>query len=218
MKFIDLSHTISNGMHTYKGLPPVKISDFWSREYSSSFYDKETSFHIASLEMVANSGTYIDTPFHRYEHGSDLSEIPLDKVAGLKGVCIHLPYSENRVITSELLSGISIENKAVLIHTGWDEWWGQETYQRDHPYIDHDGAEYLASCKPLLVGIDSYNIDNSEGKSRPVHSLLLKNKIYIIEHMCNLGELKNIPFRFFAIPPKIKNVGSFPVRAFAITG
>jgi kynurenine formamidase len=215
-EIIDLSHTISHGVITYKGMPGPIISDFWSRESSARNYDENTSFHIAKIDMVANTGTYIDTPFHRYSDGKDLSEVSLDRFCDLAGICFSSPYERNLESSYDLFNNTDLENKAVLIHTGWSEKWGKEEYQWNHPFLNREAAEYLVSRRPKLVGIDSCNIDDTAGRIRPVHSLLLKEGILIIEHLCNLRILEGQNFRFFAIPPKIRGVGSFPVRAFAI--
>jgi arylformamidase len=212
---IDLSHTIENGLITYKGLPAPIICDFLSREDSKKFYEEGTEFQIGKIEMVSNTGTYIDCPFHRFENGKDLSEIGLDSFTDLDAVVISVPYSEALEITEAYLKNYEIRNKAVLIHTGWDKHWNTGNYYENHPYLTKDAAEYLKDCCVKLVGIDSHNIDNTSGRSRPVHTILLGAEILIVEHLCNLYLLPEDGFLFSAIPPKFKGVGTFPVRAMA---
>lgn len=212
--FIDLSHTIENGLVTYKGLPAPVICDYLSREASKKYYEEGTEFQIGKIEMVANTGTYIDCPFHRFENGKDLSEVGLESFTDLEAVVIRVPYSEVLAITEEHLKGYEIRNRAVLIHTGWDQHWNTETYYENHPYLTKEAAEYLRDCAVKLVGIDSHNIDDTKGKSRPVHTTLLGAEILIVEHLCNLQALQD-DFTFSAIPPKFKGVGTFPVRAMA---
>jgi kynurenine formamidase len=168
--------------------------------------------------MVANTGTYLDTPYHRYEDGSDLSGIQLQDVAGLPGIMTHVPWPETREITpSYLPSDRELKGTAVLIHTGFSDYWNTpEYFKGHHPFLSREAASYLASREVKVVGIDSYNIDDTGDLSRPAHSILLDAGIYIIEHMTNLHELPGSGFRFFAVPQKIKGMGSFPVRAFAI--
>ena len=215
-KYIELNHIIENDMITYKGLPGPKICDFWSREYSSRFYDGDTSFQIGKIELVANTGTYIDTPFHRYKEGDDLSAVFLDKLVDLEGLVIHVPYTETLEIRPDHFRSSKLFEKAVLIHTGWDQFWRTEKYFTGHPFITSAAANYLLEQKVKLVGIDSYNVDDTRGKTRPAHSILLGNNICIVEHMTCLDHLPAEGFRFFATPPRISGMGSFPVRAFAV--
>lgn len=212
--FIDLSHTIENGVVTYKGLPAPIICDYLSREESRAHYDSGTEFQIGKIEMVSNTGTYIDVPFHRYEEGDDLSDTAIDKMAGLEGVVVHVGDGVQE-IDERYFQDVNVEGKAVLVHTGWEKHWNTEHYFEGHPYLTESAANYLVENKVALVGIDSMNIDDTTGNSRPVHTTLLGEKILIVEHLCNLGALKNESFRFYAVPPKIKGMGTFPVRAFA---
>jgi arylformamidase len=212
---IDLSHTIENGLVTYKGLPAPIICDYLSRENSKKFYEEGTEFQIGKIEMVTNTGTYIDCPFHRFENGKDLSEIGLECFTDLDAIVIKVPFSETLAITEKHLQKYEIRNRAVLIHTGWDVNWNTERYYENHPYLTKAAAEYLQDGQAKLVGIDSHNIDNTSGKSRPVHTTLLGAEILIVEHLCNLSSLPQDGFTFSAIPPKFKGVGTFPVRAMA---
>lgn len=212
---IDLSHTIEHGLITYKGLPAPIICDYLSRENSKKFYEEGTEFQIGKIEMVSNTGTYIDCPFHRFEHGKDLSEVALESFANLDALVISIPFSETLEITEEHLKKYQIRERAVLIHTGWDRYWNTEKYYENHPYLTKEAAVYLRNCGAKLVGIDSHNIDNTSGRSRPVHTTLLGAEILIVEHLCNLYQLPECGFTFSAIPPKFKGVGTFPVRAFA---
>jgi kynurenine formamidase len=212
---IDLSHTIENGLITYKGLPAPVICDYLSREDSKKFYAEGTSFQIGKIEMVSNTGTYIDCPFHRFENGNDLNDTPLEHLAELKGLLLHIPHSEVMAIEPDFFKPFDLEGKAILIHTGWDIHWNTEKYYSNHPYLTENAARYLKDQKVRLVGIDSHNIDDTGGNSRPVHTTLLQNGILIVEHLCNLATIPNQDFIFSAIPPKFKGVGTFPVRAMA---
>lgn len=212
--YMDLSHTIEDGLITYKGLPAPIICDYLSREESRKLYESGTEFQIGKIEMVSNTGTYIDVPFHRYADGKDLSETPVGKMAGLEGVVVSVDQSIKE-IDEEHFYGLHLERKAVLIHTGWDRHWNTDQYFEDHPHLTERAGKYLLNQKAALVGIDSYNIDDTSGKSRPVHTTLLGAEILIVEHLCNLHELLTKQFLFYAVPPKFKGVGTFPVRAFA---
>ena len=210
---IDLSHTIENGLITYKGLPAPIICDFLSREDSRKFYEEGTSFQIGKIEMVANTGTYIDCPFHRFETGKDLSQLDLESFTDLDGIVIGVPYTETLEVTEKYFEGLNISGRAVLVHSGWAKHWNTELYYHGHPYLTKGAAEYLRDSGVKLVGIDSHNIDDTRGKNRPVHTTLLGAEILIVEHLCNLQLLPRDRFTFSAIPPKFKGVGTFPVRA-----
>ncbi|WP_333624671.1 cyclase family protein [Sphingobacterium siyangense] len=212
---IDLSHTIEDGLITYKGLPAPIICDYLSREQSKQNYDSDTSFQIGKIEMVTNTGTYIDCPFHRFADGKDTAQTVLKDFAQLDAVMIHIPFTETLKITEDHLKNREIRNKAVLIQTGWDKHWNTELYYQNHPFLTEQAAMYLRDCKVKLVGIDSHNIDDTDGRTRPVHTVLLGAGILIVEHLCNLNKLPAENFTFTAAPPKFKGVGTFPVRAFA---
>jgi len=211
---VDLSHTVEDGMITYKGLPPPVISDYLTRDASKSHYSEGTTFHIAKIEMVANTGTYLDSPFHRYANGKDLSEMPLGSVAHLPGVVFHAPANAC-AIPHDLFMNRDLEQKAVLVHTGWARHWRTDQYSDGHPFLTRRAAEYLRDSKAVLVGIDSYNIDDITDRARPAHSILLGAGIPVVEHLCNLEQLPDTGFVFSAVPVKVKGCGTFPVRAFA---
>ncbi|MBL7817427.1 MAG: cyclase family protein [Saprospiraceae bacterium] len=217
MTLIDLSHDIFDGLVTYKGLPAPIICDYWSREASAEFYDNGDSFQIGKIEMVANTGTYLDCPFHRFADGHDLAELPLENCADLEGIVIRAPYEKvGAAVDIALFEGKNLKNKAVLVHTGWSKHWNTEGYfEAGHPYLTVAAAEYLKQSGVCLVGIDSHNIDDTRHKSRPVHTILLRENILIVEHLTNLAALPDEGFYFSAVPPKFKGVGTFPVRAMA---
>lgn len=212
---IDLSHTIEDGLVTYRGLPAPIICDYLSREASRAMYEPGTEFQIGKIEMVTNTGTYIDCPFHRYHDGKDMSEYGLERFADLDAIVVHADYRNGLAVDRTVFENLELRGRAVLVHTGWDEHWNTPTYYNDHPYLTADAADYLKKVGAKLVGIDSHNIDDTRGKSRPVHTTLLGAEILIVEHLCNLGQLPDAPFTFSAVPPKFKGVGTFPVRAFA---
>jgi kynurenine formamidase len=216
-ELIDVSHTVEDGMITYKGLPPPVITDHLSREQSRTFYAPGTEFQIGKIEMVANTGTYLDSPFHRYEDGVDLAGLDLYSLANLDALVVRIVSVTKREISVETVAGLEVNGKAVLFHTGWDQHWRTERYSDgSHPFLSVAAADYLAEAGAALVGIDSYNIDDTLHNSRPAHSSLLRKGIPIVEHLCCLGALPNDNFKFFAVPVKVKHFGTFPVRAFAI--
>jgi len=212
IKYVDLSHTIEDGLITYKGLPAPIICDYLSREASKAMYEEGTEFQIGKIEMVANTGTYLDTPFHRYQDGQDLSEVELANLAGLEAIVIRV---HERAISEQNFYGHDVKGKAVLVHSGWDIHWNTNAYFEQSPYLTEGAAVYLRDKEAALVGIDSFNIDDTSGKARPVHSILLRAGIPIVEHLCQLQQLPDEGFLFYAVPPKIKKMGTFPVRAFA---
>lgn len=209
---IDLSHTIEHGMITYRGLPAPLICDFLSREASRKIYAEGTEFQIGRIDMVSNTGTYLDSPFHRYADGKDLAQLPLESLAGLAGVVVRC---DEHAIDREVFEGLDLGGKAVLVRTGWDRHWRTDAYFEGHPFLTEAAAQYLVAAGAKLVGIDSYNIDDTGDGRRPVHTALLGNEIPIVEHMTGLEHLPAGGFEFFAVPPKIQAFGTFPVRAFA---
>jgi kynurenine formamidase len=201
-------------MITHPGLPGPLICDYLSREASRSHYAPGVEFQIGKIEMVANTGTYLDSPFHRYAAGKDLSQIPLESLAGLEAVVVRVSAGSDRAISPRNFEDIELDGRAVLVHTGWAIHWGTERYLSGHPFLTADTAEYLVRRGVVLVGIDSLNIDDIEDPARPVHSRLLGADIPIVEHMCNLDHLGNRNFRFYAVPAKVAGFGTWPVRAF----
>src|SRR5438270_1627171 len=214
-RFIDVSHTVEHGMITYQGMPGPVIADYRSRESSKQFYAPGTEFHIGRIDMVANTGTYVDAPFHRFPDGKDLSELPLNTLADLPG--IRITADRYPAVDVEFFEGRDLNGKAVLVHTGWSRHWLTENYFDNPPFLTRKAAEFLVQANVTLVGIDSMNIDDIHDKSRPVHTVLLQANIPIVEHLTNLSEVPAEGFRFFAVPVKVKSFGSFPVRSFAIT-
>jgi arylformamidase len=202
-------------MITYKGLPAPIICDFLSREASRKNYAEGTEFHIGKIELVANTGTYVDSPFHRFENGIDLSELPLESLADLEGVTVQ-SQKYGRVIPANAFDGIELSGKALLIHTGWSQHWRTDQYHEGHPFLTREAALHVADSGVALVGIDSYNIDDTADGTRPAHTILLGRRIPICEHMCGLENLPVSGFRFHAAPVKVKAFGTFPVRAYAV--
>jgi kynurenine formamidase len=217
-RHVDLSHVIEDGMTTYKGLPAPQICDFWTREASASNYDDGSTFQIGRIDMVANTGTYVDSPFHRHADGRDLSELPLSSLADIPAIVVRRPYQKGLVTDAADLKGLKVRGRAVLVHTGWDRHWRTETYFAEHPHLTGAAADWLMSAGAALVGIDSCNIDNMHVRARPVHTTLLGAAIPICEHMTGLERLPDAGFRFSAVPPKIRGMGTFPVRAYASLG
>jgi len=215
MKLVDVSHTIEHGMITYKGLPAPVISDYLTREDSRSRYAPGTEFHIGKIEMVANTGTYLDSPFHRYARGRDLAGLDLYSIANLDGIVVRCVGTTE--ITEQCFADIEVKDKAVLVHTGWDKHWRTDEYSSgNHPFLTEGAANHLAQNAAVLVGIDSFNIDATRDGHRPAHSILLGHDIPIVEHLCSLDDLPDSGFKFFAVPVKVRQFGTFPVRAFAI--
>jgi kynurenine formamidase len=214
---VDLSHEVADGLVTYPGLPAPVIRDHLSRAASQGHYAPGTEFHIGKIEMVANTGTYVDAPFHRYPDGVDLAGLALDALAHLDGLVIRRAGSAAAAIGPEAFAGVALRGRAVLVHTRWDRHWGTPAYgAAGHPFLTRAAAEFLASAGARLVGIDSVNIDDIADGTRPVHTLLLGAGIPIVEHLTGLDRLPDAGFRFSAVPPRVRGMGSFPVRAFAV--
>ena len=215
MRAIDLSHTIFEGLVTYPGLPPPVIRDHLSRADSRRHYAPGTEFHIARIEMVANTGTYLDAPSHRFEGKSDVAGLPLTSLADLDGVVLR-PAPEGRAIGGEALGPADLRGKAVLVETRWDRHFGTPAYFTGHPFLTREAARRLADAGAALVGIDSLNVDDTADGARPAHTILLGAGIPIVEHLTGLAALPTTNFKFFAVPPRVRGMGTFPVRAFAL--
>jgi kynurenine formamidase len=212
-RLLDVSHVVEHGMITYKGLPAPIVCDWRSREESRAIYDG-AEFQIGKVEMVANTGTYVDSPFHRYADGKDLSELPLESVANLECLIVHVDASRDPAIDEVPLSAREVGGRAVLFHTGWDRHWRTDAYFEGHPHLTERAAEWLAKAGAALVGIDSMNIDSIATGWRPVHTVLLGKEIPIVEHLCALGAVPDRGGVFSAVPVKVKGCGTFPVRAY----
>jgi kynurenine formamidase len=215
-RLVDVSHAVGHGVVTYKGLPAPVVCDYLSREQSRKHYAPGVEFHIAKVEMVANTGTYLDSPFHRYADGPDLAALPLEKLAGLDAAVVRWDLSRGRAVGTEAFRHLDVRGKAVLVHTGWDAHWATERYFQGHPFLTGGAAAWLRDGGASLVGIDSLNIDDTADLARPVHSALLRAEVPIVEHLRGLEHLPDAGFRFFAVPVKFRGLGTFPVRAFGM--
>jgi kynurenine formamidase len=213
-KLIEMNHVLEDGMMAYPGLPRPKIGAFLDHQASRSRYHDQAEFYLGKVEMVCNLGTYLDSPFHRYRGGADLSQVPLEKVAGIPGIVFDGPVSSDRSIIINAKDS-ELQGRAVLIRTGWDKRWGTESYWEPGPYLSEKSIDLLIRSKAILVGVDFWNVDNTADFVRPAHTRLLASDILIVEHLCNLSALPQTGFRFYAVPLRIVRGASFPVRAFA---
>jgi len=211
--FVDLSHVIEDGMTTYPGIPAPHVCDFLSREASRGRYAAGTTFQIGRIELVANTGTYLDSPFHRYQDGRDISQLTLAELADLPAIVLHVEGT--RSIDVPALVDLKVRGRALLVHTGWAQHWRTERYGTGHPYLTTAAAAWLKDEGVRLVGIDSLNIDDTTSGERPVHTTLLGAGIPIVEHLRGLEQLPDAGFSFSAVPPAVRGMGSFPVRAYA---
>ncbi len=213
----DVSHEVEDGMVTYKGLPAPVVCDYLSREQSREHYAEGTEFHVGRIDMVGNTGTYVDSPFHRFADGKDLSELPLKSLVDLDAVILRFDTTQGRAIGSKHFEDLGdLTGKAVLVHTGWDVHWRTDQYFEENPFLTEDAAEYLVDAGVALVGIDSLNIDDTKDLYRPVHTTLLGAEIPIVEHLRGLDQLPDRGARFSVAPVKVKDFETFPVRAFAV--
>jgi len=214
-RIVDVGHEIEAGMVTYEGLPAPVVGEFLSREASRGKYAEGTTFSIGRVEMVANTGTYVDAPFHRFAEGPDVAGLPLERLADLEGAVVDASDA-GRAVGPERFEGLDLAGRALLVRTGWSRHWRTPQYFRDHPYLTRQAVERLVRGRVALVGIDSLNIDDTRDGTRPAHTLLLEAGIPIVEHLTNLEALPPSGFRFHAVPAPFRGLGSFPVRAYAI--
>jgi kynurenine formamidase len=216
-KFVELNHVLEDGMKAYPGLPSPKIGAFLDHEASRAHYAGQAEFYLGRVDMVCNLGTYLDSPFHRHRDRADLSQIPLERVAGIPGIVLDAASSPDRSIALDC-STSELRGRAVLIRTGWDRRWGTDVYWEPGPFLAASCVDLLIQAGAILVGVDFWNVDNTEDPSRPTHTRLLAEGILIVEHLCNLSALPRAGFRFSAVPLRIVRGASFPVRAFAEMG
>jgi kynurenine formamidase len=217
-RVIDLSHTIRHGMITYPGLPGPEIGDHLTRDASRAHYATGTEFAIGRISMVSNTGTYLDSPFHRYGDGPDLAGLPLAGLADLDGLVVRVAGAPERAIGRGQFLPYDVRGRAVLVHTGWSRHWGSERYGSGHPFLTGEAAAWLVEQGAALVGIDSVNIDDTDDGTRPAHTRLLGAGIPVVEHLRGLEQLPARAFRFHAVPPAVEGMGTFPVRAYALVG
>ncbi|MFC8448795.1 cyclase family protein [Kitasatospora sp. NPDC057223] len=214
---VDLSHVVREGMTTYPGLPGPVIEDHLSRADSRGRYAPGTEFQIGRITLVANTGTYVDVPFHRFDGGADLSEVPLARFVDLEGLGLSVPAGSPRGIGPEAFEGFEVTDRAVLVHTGWDRHWGSPSYGgADHPFLTAEAVDWLVARRPAVVGIDSVNIDDLADLTRPAHTGLLAAGIPVVEHLSGLGQVTGRRFRFHAAPLAVAGMGTFSVRAYAL--
>jgi kynurenine formamidase len=214
-RLVELSHVIRAGLSTVPGLPAPEITPHLTREASRAHYGPDTEFAIDRLTLVGNTGTYLDSPFHRYADGTDLSGIPLARTAGVPAVVVRVTGARERGIGVGALAALDVRGKAVLLHTGDDARFGTPAYAEDPHFLTRAAAEWLAARDPALVGIDAVNIDDTADGERPAHTLLLAGGIPVVEHLTGLGQLPPTGALFTAVPLRIEGFSTIPVRAFA---
>ena len=217
-RVVDLSHEIVDGMITHPGIPAPMISTFLSHEASTARYAPGTTFEIGRIDLVANTGTYLDTPAHRFPGGFDLSGLALEQVVDLAGVVVDRREDPERGIGPAAFDGVEVTGRAVLVMTGWSGRWGSPAYLSDNPFLTEAAAQHLVERGAGLVGIDSLNVDSLTNPRRPAHTAILGAGIPLVEHLTGLDSLPRDGFRFFAVPPRIRGMATFPVRAFALVG
>jgi len=217
-RIVDLSHEIVDGMTTHPGIPPPSITTFLTHEASRARYATGTTFEIGRIDLVANTGTYLDMPAHRFPGGQDLAGLALERVVDVEGVLVDCRGANERAIGPEAFRGVNVRGRAVLVATGWDARWGTPEYLSDNPFLSGAAAEWLVESGAALVGIDSLNIDSLADPQRPAHTAILGAGIPLVEHLTGLDALPPSGWRFFAVPPRLRGMATFPVRAFAIVG
>lgn len=215
-RLVELSHVITAGMVTYPGLPGPEITPHLTREESRARYGAGTEFAIDRISMVGNTGTYLDSPYHRFAHGADLADLPLSAVADLPAVVVRLDGSDTRGIGPHALDAVDVAGRAVLLHTGWDRHWGTPRYGDPAPFLTDAGARRLVEAGAALVGIDGVNIDDTLDLQRPAHTVLLDAGVPVLEHLTNLDQVPTSGARLHAAAPRVRGFSTFPVRAYAL--
>lgn len=216
---IDLSHTIRAGAITYPGLPAPVIRAHLTRDDSRAVYAPGTEFAMDIIEMIGNTGTYLDSPFHRYADGGDLAALDLETLVDLPTAVVHVREATGRAVDADTFAGLDrLRGHAVLVDTGWDRHFGTPAYAVDAPFVTEAAVRLLVEAGVALVGIDSLSIDDTSAAAsgaRPAHTLLLEAGIHVVEHLTGLDAVPARGARFTAVPPKVEGFGTFPVRAYA---
>jgi arylformamidase len=217
MRIIELSHPIEPGMPTYPGLPEPEWSTFTSREASAQRLGTGVSFDIGALSIVANTGTYVDTPWHYHEGMADLATMPADRLVDVPIVVVAVPGG-GPIGPEALGEPGRLSGAAVLLHTGWSKHWGSAEYTAEGrtPHLTAGAVLALLQARPALVGLDAHNVDDTRDPTRPAHHGLLRAGIPILEHLTGLDAVPETGARLTALPPPIRGLGSFPVRAVAV--
>jgi len=215
---IDLSHRIADGTVTYPGLPAPSITWDVTHEQSRPNYDEGTEFSFVRLNMTGNTGTYLDSPLHRFEGGADVTGFDLDRLVSVPGVVVRVAEGSAGwpAIDADAFAGLDLAGKAVLFHTGWASRFSTPEYVGGHPYLTEDAAAALVAAWAAVVGIDSLNIDRTEGGTRPAHTTLLAAGVPIVEHLRGLELLPDAGFAFTAVPLNFEGLATSPVRAVAV--
>ncbi|HEV2754998.1 MAG TPA: cyclase family protein [Actinomycetota bacterium] len=213
-RFVELNHELADGMAPYPGLPAPRIGAHVDHAASRDRYDGGDEFFLGKVEMPGNVGTYVDSPFHRFADREDLAQVPLERLAGLPGFVVDVATGDTRAAAADLPDA-DLTGAAILLRTGWDRRWGSDAYWEPGPYVGEDLAARLVERGAGVVGVDFWNVDDTETRRRPVHTRLLDAGVLVVEHLCNLDRLPPNGFRFFAPVLRIRGGASFPVRAFA---
>jgi kynurenine formamidase len=201
-------------MKTYPGLPEPRVEVFMDYEASRARYAGDTEFFIANLHLCGNTGTYVDSPLHRFRNAPDLAQLPLERLADLPVEVIDA--RSDHAIGPSSLRGRALAGKAVLFHTGWSAHWRSDRYFDPNPHLTEDCCAALLGAGAVFAGIDSVNIDSMADLRRPAHTTLLRAGVPVCEHMTNLGALPVSGGRLHAVPIPWKGGATFPVRAYVI--
>lgn len=213
---IDLGHRIYDGMEAYPGLPPARVSSLLTHEASREHYDHRAEFALTRVDIAGNTGTYLDSPWHRHQGGFDIAEIPLDRVADLPGVVVDAVPRKSGMAVDVDIETAGARRAALLIRTGWSRRWGSDEYWSEGPYLSNDAVDRIVEAQPSVVGVDFSNVDDTADPGRPAHTRLLDAEILIVEHLCNLDRVPENGFRFHCAPLLVEGAASIPVRPYAL--
>lgn len=215
-KLVDVSHQITDGMITGPGLPEPTIEEGSALSGTTAGHGDDSG----RVTMVGATGTYVQTPAHRYRDGADLADLDLDRVAGLPGTVVDA--TDQRHIGPEIFADTVLRDRAVLVRTGWDRHWRTDRYSApEHPYLTEAAAKALVEGGATLVGIDSVGVDDtgtSTQGARPALAILLAAGVPVVSHLCLLDRLPTDDFTFYAVPAKVRGMAALPVRAFGVVG
>jgi arylformamidase len=214
MPIIELSHRITDGMDTYPGLPAPSVALHTAHLGTRPEGGVAPGFAVGRIDLVGNTGTYLDSPYHRFPDGDDVADLPLDRLVALPTTVVDVHHVDSRAVDVELPEAL-IRDRAVLFRTGWDGRWGTEAYWLPGPYLSVGVVDQLVAHRPALVGVDFWNVDDIAAPDRPVHTRLLEAGVPIVEHLCHLDRVPG-DATTFVVPLAIEGAPSLPVRAFVL--
>lgn len=222
MKVIDLTVELYDGLQSFPGHPKMAIIDGVTHSFSAARYNLPCKGYASKLMLLSDhSGTHLDAPFHFFEEGRTMEQVPLEDTFG-QGLLIDVADRDPSIaITKEMLEvklvqmNESIREKDIVLIRGWGKEWNSPGYHHAAG-LDISAGKWLAEKKIKCIGVDLANLDTNSDMGRPCHMELLGQNIGIIENLVHLDQISQTRFLFLGIPLKIRGLSGSPIRAVAV--